>query len=93
MLTSSTLLKLRLLLNAIAAFCIAAPLCSQQNPAITVNVNAVNLLATVRDKHRTKYQEASCQPVYAQGVPVASRMWRQVLNVINDPAVVFVLGD
>jgi VWFA-related protein len=50
-LTSSTLLKVRLLLNAIAAFCIAAPLCSQQNPAITVNVNAVNLLATVRDKH------------------------------------------
>ncbi len=38
------------LLTALALF-IDPPLRSQQPPQITLNVNAVNMLATVRDKH------------------------------------------
>jgi VWFA-related protein len=50
-LTPSSSSKLRVLLTAIVGILTAVPLSSQQNPPITVNVNAVNLLATVRDKH------------------------------------------
>jgi VWFA-related protein len=36
---------------SVALFFVALPLLSQQTPPITLNVAAVNLLATVRDKH------------------------------------------
>jgi VWFA-related protein len=45
------LTKLGLLLLAVLFFLADLPLQSQQEPSITLTVNAVNLLVTVRDKH------------------------------------------
>jgi VWFA-related protein len=50
-LNHSSFPKLAKLLAAVVAFLICLPLRSQQNAPITLNVNAVNLIATVRDKH------------------------------------------